>query len=173
MNAVDASKVRAQLAQVLVGATIVSIDRPDPGKSECLFKVVADKGRHTYECHVHATDLGWWVSGAKERLKMGGPVAFTNVQDVFEEMVDLLTGEKFDDFDFESQGHKVFTTLEDPRLRTVGFRCTVTNQEWHLTLGALKASPWKHEFSTPESRAALAAHIGQHLKPPPPKEQAA
>ena len=165
----SSSKVREELAQVLVGATIISIDPPDPGKSECLFKIVADKARHTYECHVHATDLGMWLSGVKEGTRTGGTLSYVSVHEVFEEMVTHLTSARFDDY--LGDGSQIFKATDDVMSRMLGFRCEVTGREWWLSMKAVKLSPWSRDFVTTESRAAVAAHIGKFHEIPTPSTE--
>lgn len=163
---------RAKLADLLVGARVVAIDAPDPGKSECIGKFTVERGEDTTVFHLHATELGTWVSGVSRTVASPTGVLHVrkDLREVLSEVIDHVQGEAFDDLD-EEQRAKTLTSCDNPFARTLGFRCTVTGREWHCSLVAIKMSPWTSHFTTPELRARFAEHIGRHLSPPTPDKE--
>lgn len=158
-------KTLEEMRQILVGSTVTAIDPPDAGKSECICKIVAEKGGTTTEFHLHATDLGFWITGAKSQPSSGPPI-YNEVGHVFDEMSDVLCADDDDDVDLTP-----FEAVDDPKTRRLGFRHRKSGREWWFTLRTAKASPWAHEFATPESRAALVQRFSETGFAPRPTER--
>lgn len=154
-----------QMRRILMGATVTALEPPDKGKSECICKIVSAKGGKTTEFHLHATELGFWITGAKTTPSSGPPV-YNEVEHVFEEMSDVLCA----DLDDEDMDLTPFEAVDDPKTRRLGFRHRKSGREWWFSLRAAKASRWAHDFQTPETRAALVQRFNETGFAPRPTE---
>lgn len=92
------------------------------------------------------------VTDVQETCQIDLPPAYIDVQQMLDSMLEhvLSQGEGTPD---------LFEALGDPMTLRLGFRCRKTGREWWTGIGAIKVSPYRDMFSTPESRQELANRV--------------
>ena len=160
----------AELQQLLVGKTVLAVEKPDSGVDECFAKLTT--AEHVF--HLHATDLGFWVSGVRANnvLRPDNKPLYLNVREVLGAMVEHLDAlDTAGTYDGE-HGGDTFEAVEDVLLRALGFRCRTDGRAWWFSITTARTSAWARDLSTPEGRAAIARHVGVSFSVPKPTEVA-
>jgi len=143
-----------ELQELLVGATITAIEKPERSEDECIAVFQAERDDKVFSFRLHATDLGSWIGG--EKVKTGGRFLYVNADDMVEDIKNHCYMLDYD----EEVGPIDIQPLDDIKIKAIGFKCTRTGREWWTGLTAIKASKkLLGKLVTPEERQAFAKEL--------------
>lgn len=150
------------ISKLFVGSTVTNIEKPDKGVYEAIAKFTIKTQDGDYEFHLHATDLGYWVSGIKTlsniKTLSKKVITFDSLTDAWENMIDHV----IEQTRYAYLGDQVlFEPVEDVLKRLLGFKCLWTDKTWWFKMSTIKESnhPCRILMQTSDGRDELANYL--------------
>jgi hypothetical protein len=140
-----------KLRNLLVGNEVISVERSK--RSEHIAKIQVRIKGQIHEFEIGATDLGWWIEGAKNLT--APEKVYENVEKAFLDIKEYLTTNFGDnvssDFEFKEKGN-FFYFQTKPNLWS-------DDQTFCISKKAISASPWAKQFQDLKSREDLVYYL--------------
>lgn len=139
------------LRNLIVGAVVQKVEA-NP-LDEGLFTLFVKREGSLLEVPLYATELGWWVKGAKTHQE-DAPPAYVSPEEMLRAMSDFAS--------LDEGAAQKCEPLENVLRLTLGFRITIEqnkkplSKEFWVHLRRFKGSPWAAPFATREGREWVA-----------------
>lgn len=131
-----------RLRNLVIGATVEGVD--ENSESEGMVTLRVRKDGKLLKVPLYATDLGWWVEG--ETIVDNGISRYLSPEVMLAAMAKVAY----------STAEENCESLEDVNRKWIGFR--LNGQEFWISIGQCKSSPWTAPLQTPEGRQWIASH---------------